>query len=178
MLYHHFPSICIIFIIKTITRVAWKANKVCDASHLLDLIKNHRQLNCNAVVLCWVVIAFESGDDIVRGTSARTAVEFLPNNIYPSSVDFANSFKTFIKRPSLNRTLSTLLFSVCFCSLSNVHLEFPPLSSVWDCLHLYDNVNSFNFHLADCALVQSDVFVLHHYKIMPRPPLSSVLLWL
>lgn len=45
---------------KMITCVAWKANKVLDGSCLLVLIKNHRQLNCGAVVLCWPVIASET----------------------------------------------------------------------------------------------------------------------
>lgn len=48
---------------KMITCVAWKANKVLDGSRLLVLIKNHRQLNCGAVVLYWPVIASETGDE-------------------------------------------------------------------------------------------------------------------
>lgn len=64
---------------KMITCVAWKANKVLDGSRLLVLIKNHRQLNCGAVVLYWPVIASETGDEIVRGTAAEIARQFLPH---------------------------------------------------------------------------------------------------
>lgn len=60
-----------------ITCVAWKANKVSDGSRLLVLIKNHRQLNCGAVVLCWPVIASESGSEIVRATAADIATQLL-----------------------------------------------------------------------------------------------------
>lgn len=45
---------------RMITCVAWKANRVLDGSRLLVLIKNHRQLNCGAVVLYWPVIASET----------------------------------------------------------------------------------------------------------------------
>lgn len=58
---------------KMITCVAWKANKVLDGSRLLVLIKNHRQLNCCAVVLCWPVIASETENEIVRGAAADIA---------------------------------------------------------------------------------------------------------
>lgn len=64
---------------KMITCVAWKANKVLDGSRLLVLIKNHRQLNCGAVVLCWPVIASETENEIVRGTAADIASQFLPH---------------------------------------------------------------------------------------------------
>lgn len=73
---------------KMITCVAWKANKVLDGSRLLVLIKNHRQLNCSAVVLCWPVIASETENEIVRGTAADIVSEFLPH-APPSSLDFA-----------------------------------------------------------------------------------------
>ena len=78
---------------KMITCVAWKANKVLDGSRLLVLIKNHRQLNCGAVVLCWPVIASETEKEIVRGAAADIATQFLPHALPPSpppSVDFAN----------------------------------------------------------------------------------------
>lgn len=129
--YHHFSYILIIFIIKMITCVAWKANKVSDRFHLLDLIKNRGQLNCKAVVLCWPVISLETGDDIVGGTTAGIAVQFLPNNVYPLSVDFANFlcklfffFKLRCVKCPFNCTVSTLpspnlslSLSVCFCGL-------------------------------------------------------------
>lgn len=74
---------------KMITCVAWKANKVLDGSRLLVLIKNHRQLNCKAVVLCWPVIASETESEIVRGTAADIASQFLPH-APASNLDFAN----------------------------------------------------------------------------------------
>lgn len=125
-----FSYILIIFIIKMITRVAWKANKVSDGLHLLDLIKNRGQLNCRAVVLCWPVIALETGDDIVGGTTAGIAVQFLPNKVYPLSVDFANFLSKlfYLNRGVLNILLLTVQYrrhraqislspSVCFCGL-------------------------------------------------------------
>lgn len=76
---------------RMITCVAWKANKVLDGSRLLVLIKNHRQLNCSAVVLYWPVIASETGEEIVRGTAAESSVQFLPPwpPLWKKSLDFA-----------------------------------------------------------------------------------------
>lgn len=59
-----------------------KANKVSDGSRLLVLIKNHRQLNCGAVALCWPVIASETGDGFVKGTATkllRSSCHMLPH---------------------------------------------------------------------------------------------------
>lgn len=64
---------------KMITCVAWKANKVLYGSRLLVLIKNHRQLNCGAVVLCWPVIASETENEIVRRTTADIAPQLSPH---------------------------------------------------------------------------------------------------
>lgn len=166
--YHHFSYILIIFFIKIIIRVAWKANKVSDGSHLLDLIKNRGQLNCRAVVLCWPVIALETGDDIVGGTGI--AVQFLPNNVYPLSVDFANFlsklffFKsqcvqcspfncTVSTLPSPNLSLSPSRSAfVAFFKWNSAEIlseprmfiwNLPPVASLRVRLHLYDNVSSF-----------------------------------
>ena len=144
-----------------ITRVAWKANKVSEGSHLLDSIKNRGQLNCRAVVLCWPVIALETGDDIVGGTTAGFAVQFLPS-VYPLSVDFVNFLS---KLFFLNVLLSTVQYQLCRVQISlslspfaaffkwnsavilseprQFIWNFPPTASLWDHLHLYDNVNSF-----------------------------------
>lgn len=164
-----FSYILIIFIIKMITRVAWKANKVSDGLHLLDLIKNQGQLNCRAVVLCWPVIALETGDDIVGGTTAGIVTQFLPNNVYPLSVDFANFLSKlfYLNRGVLNILLLTVqyrrqraqitlspslplsAFAAFFKWNSAEILSEPRMfiwnfsASVWDRLHLYDNVNSF-----------------------------------
>lgn len=97
----------IAFIARTITRVAWKANKVSEWSRLFHLIKNHRQLNCTAVVLCWPVIAVESGDDIGTRT---TAAKFLPKvwtlQTLPQNFSFLFNHRVF-KYSSLTWTGTT-----------------------------------------------------------------------
>lgn len=92
----------------------------------LDLLKNHGQLHCRTVVLCWPVISLESGDDIVGGTTARIAVQFLPNNVYPLSVDFANflSKNIFFK----SRGVKCLPFNLNYAAILNLFLS-PSLSA-------------------------------------------------
>lgn len=128
---------------KMITCVAWKANKVLDGSRLLVLIKNHRQLNCGAVVLYWPVIASETGDEIVRGTAAEIARQFLPH-VPPIKSGLTLSSTSFLSRcnevsleeDSLSCTLICKTQTKCHLNSFCMHLKVKRCTSgssaLWD----------------------------------------------